>query len=126
MCASTFNLCPSIDMCRYGGIFEKGSKEYTLDDFHSLSLDKLDRFTCLKESGVQIHEGDEESSEDDDDDDDDDDSEAEDDDSEDDYEREGTLVNSPKSSETEVVEIEQDQEEIVEEIEETVSQAFKG
>ncbi|KXN81392.1 Kelch repeat-containing protein 3 [Leucoagaricus sp. SymC.cos] len=34
----------------YGGIFEKGSKEYTLDDFYSLQLDKLDRFTCLKES----------------------------------------------------------------------------
>ncbi|CAE6457105.1 unnamed protein product [Rhizoctonia solani] len=28
----------------YGGIFERGSREYTLDDFYSLALDKLDRF----------------------------------------------------------------------------------
>ncbi|CCM00631.1 uncharacterized protein FIBRA_02668 [Fibroporia radiculosa] len=57
----------------YGGIFERGSREYTLDDFHSLQLDKLDRYTCLKSSGITIAaEGDEESSDDDDDDDDDD------------------------------------------------------
>ncbi|KAI0078590.1 galactose oxidase [Panus rudis PR-1116 ss-1] len=63
----------------YGGIFERGSREYTLDDFYSLQLDKLDRYTCLKDSGVTIPaEGDDESSSDDDDDDDDEDDEDED------------------------------------------------
>lgn len=47
----------------YGGIFERGSREYTLDDFYSLQLDKLDKFICLKESGVVIpRDGDIESS----------------------------------------------------------------
>jgi hypothetical protein len=53
---------------RYGGIFEKGSKEYTLDDFHLLQLDKLDKFTCLKESAVLIPDAEEESSSDEDED----------------------------------------------------------
>jgi hypothetical protein len=35
-------------MTSYGGIFERGSREYTLDDFHSLALDKMDRYVCLK------------------------------------------------------------------------------
>lgn len=35
--------------CRYGGILENGPKEFTLDDFYTLQLDKLDRFNCLKE-----------------------------------------------------------------------------
>jgi len=52
---------------RYGGIFEKGSKEYTLDDFYSLQLDKLDRFTCLKESDISIVVGEVESSSDEED-----------------------------------------------------------
>ncbi|KAH7345317.1 hypothetical protein B0J17DRAFT_712916 [Rhizoctonia solani] len=54
----------------YGGIFERGSREYTLDDFYSLALDKLDRFTCLKPCDVVFAENDD-SSEDDDDSDDD-------------------------------------------------------
>ncbi|SJL15060.1 uncharacterized protein ARMOST_18542 [Armillaria ostoyae] len=62
----------------YGGIFEKGSREYTLDDFYSLQLDKMDRYVCLKKSGVVIAEGDDESSSGSDDDDDDDDDEEED------------------------------------------------
>ncbi len=62
---------------RYGGIFERGSREYTLDDFYSLQLDKMDRYVCLKESGVVIAEGDDESSSGSDDDDDDDDDEEE-------------------------------------------------
>lgn len=33
----------------YGGILESGDREWTLDDFHTLQLDKLDRFSCLKE-----------------------------------------------------------------------------
>ena len=71
---SFFLLCDG----RYGGIFERGSREYTLDDFHSLPLDKLDRYTCLKASDVDISTGKDDSSsdedgEDDSDDDDDDD-----------------------------------------------------
>ncbi|EIW54679.1 galactose oxidase [Trametes versicolor FP-101664 SS1] len=61
----------------YGGIFEKGPREYTLDDFYSLQLDKLDRYTCLKASEITIAEGDEESSSDEDDEDDDDDDDDE-------------------------------------------------
>ncbi|TFK65075.1 galactose oxidase [Pluteus cervinus] len=65
----------------YGGIFEKGSREYTLDDFYSIQLDKMDKFVCLKDSTVVIAENDESSSDDDDeegDDDDDEDDEDED------------------------------------------------
>ncbi|KAF8555628.1 galactose oxidase [Imleria badia] len=70
----------------YGGIFELGTREYTLDDFYALQLDKLERFVCLKPSGIVIPTEAEESSDDegesgddesDDDDDDDDDSEGE-------------------------------------------------
>ncbi|KAH9061824.1 galactose oxidase [Lactarius deliciosus] len=46
----------------YGGIFERGSREYTLDDFYALALDKMDRYVCLKKSDVIIPEGDDESS----------------------------------------------------------------
>ncbi|KAI0941963.1 hypothetical protein AcV7_002516 [Taiwanofungus camphoratus] len=58
----------------YGGIFERGSREYTLDDFYSLQLDKLDRYVCLKESGISIKEGEDESSDEDEEGDDDDES----------------------------------------------------
>ncbi|KAH8103145.1 galactose oxidase [Cristinia sonorae] len=61
----------------YGGIFERGSREYTLDDFYALSLDKLDKYVCLKDSGVVISAEAEESSEDDEDDDDDGDDDGE-------------------------------------------------
>ena len=55
-------------MYRYGGIFERGSKEYTLDDFYALQLDKMDKYICLKKSDVVITtEGEEESSSDEDD-----------------------------------------------------------
>ncbi|KAH7912770.1 galactose oxidase [Hygrophoropsis aurantiaca] len=57
----------------YGGIFERGSREYTLDDFYALQLDKLDRYTCLKRSDVVIPVDEGESSSDDEDDEDDDD-----------------------------------------------------
>lgn len=62
---------------RFGGIYERGSHEYTLDDFYSLSLDKMDRYVCLRECGVSIPTGegeDEESSDDDGSDDEDEDS----------------------------------------------------
>ncbi|KAF9644018.1 galactose oxidase [Thelephora ganbajun] len=60
----------------YGGIFERGSKEYTLDDFYALHLDKMDKYVCLKKSDVAIPvEGEEESSSDEDDRDDEEDEE---------------------------------------------------
>lgn len=62
-------------MTSYGGIFERGSREYTLDDFHSLALDKMDRYVCLKKSDVIVPpEGDDVSSSSEEDDDDGDDS----------------------------------------------------
>lgn len=55
----------------YGGIYERGPREYTLDDFYTLQLDKLDRYVCLKESDVVVPpEGEEVSSSGGDDDDD--------------------------------------------------------
>jgi len=57
---------------RYGGIYERGSREYTLDDFHALQLDKLERYQCLKKSDVVIPEGEVESSSDEDESDEDD------------------------------------------------------
>ena len=51
-----------INNSRYGGIYERGSREYTLDDFYALQLDKLDRYQCLKKSDVVIPEGEVESS----------------------------------------------------------------
>lgn len=36
-------------MHRFGGILESADKEWTLDDFHSIQLDKLDRFHCFRE-----------------------------------------------------------------------------
>ncbi|KAF4616060.1 hypothetical protein D9613_011291 [Agrocybe pediades] len=57
----------------YGGIYERGSREYTLDDFYALQLDKMEVYRCLKKSDVVIPEGEEESSSDDDDDDEDED-----------------------------------------------------
>jgi hypothetical protein len=54
----------------YGGIFELGSREYTLDDFHYIQLDKLERFVCLKPSGIVIPTEAEESSDEDGDEDD--------------------------------------------------------
>ncbi|KAL5531468.1 hypothetical protein ACEPAG_4345 [Sanghuangporus baumii] len=38
----------------YGGILEIGPKEFTLDDFHSLSLDKLDRYICIKPCEIDL------------------------------------------------------------------------
>ena len=49
----------------YGGIFEAGNREYTLDDFYTLDLSKLDRFTCLKDCPIDALEWDESDSEDD-------------------------------------------------------------
>lgn len=55
----------------YGGIVESQEREYTLDDFYTLQLDKLDRFTCLKECNIAELEWKESDDEEDDDEDDD-------------------------------------------------------
>ena len=74
------------ELSSYGGIFELGTREYTLDDFYALQLDKLERFVCLKPSGIVIPTEAEESSDEegesgdegsDDDEDDDEDSQGE-------------------------------------------------
>ncbi|KAJ7063287.1 galactose oxidase [Mycena amicta] len=62
----------------------RGKREYTMDDFYSIQLDKLERYSCLKKNEIVIAEDDEESSDDDDseddgEDDDDDDIEEEED-----------------------------------------------
>ncbi|KAL4068642.1 hypothetical protein V8B97DRAFT_1873062 [Scleroderma yunnanense] len=49
----------------YGGIIEHGSREHTLDDFHTIQLDKLDRYVCLRPISFVIPENAESSSEDD-------------------------------------------------------------
>ncbi|KAH9815522.1 hypothetical protein DFH28DRAFT_1082337 [Melampsora americana] len=44
----------------YGGIFEAGDREYTLQSFYSLALDKLDRYACLRDDDIHEHEWNEE------------------------------------------------------------------
>ncbi|KAG8907638.1 hypothetical protein FRB99_003100 [Tulasnella sp. 403] len=51
----------------YGGMYERGSREYTFDDFWSIQLDKMDAFTCLRPLDVEFGEDEGSSSEDDDD-----------------------------------------------------------
>jgi hypothetical protein len=48
----------------YGGILESDSREYTLDDFYSLNLEKLDRFNCMRECDIRELEWKESDSED--------------------------------------------------------------
>ncbi|KAI6025552.1 galactose oxidase [Pisolithus marmoratus] len=48
----------------YGGILERGSREYTLDDFYTIQLDKLDKYSCLRSMSTVIPEDVESSSED--------------------------------------------------------------
>jgi len=101
---------------RYGGIFEQGSREYTLDDFYALQLDKMDKYICLKKSDVVIPtEGEEESSSDEDDGDDDEGEEEDDDDGE------GTGEDSPDVAKQEPVAAEEE----VEAGEEDVSNSFR-
>ena len=87
---------------RYGGIFERGSHEYTLDDFYSIQLDKMDRFVCLKKTDIVIAEDEESSSDDGDDEDSDDGTEEDGDDDESENEEDaddkvmsGTALTSP-------------------------------
>lgn len=102
----------------YGGIFEQGAHEYTLDDFYSIVLDKMDMYTCLRESEVLIPEEEDDASSGEDDDDDED--EDEDDEDEDEYthyddDGESTLVggSTRASSPTNTVFDEADEEEAI-------------
>lgn len=47
----------------YGGIHETQNREYTLDDFHTLDLSKMDRFQCLKACPIDALEWNESESE---------------------------------------------------------------
>ncbi|KAF7304868.1 SET domain-containing protein [Mycena kentingensis (nom. inval.)] len=88
----------------YGGIYERGKREYTMDDFYSIQLDKLEKYTCLKKSEIVILNEDEESSEDDSGSDDGDGDEGEGDDSSgessDDDALPGAVVEDPAEPET--------------------------
>ncbi|KAJ3503550.1 hypothetical protein NLJ89_g8380 [Agrocybe chaxingu] len=97
----------------YGGIYERGSREYTMDDFYSLQLDKMDRYVCLKKSEVIIPEGDVESSSDEEDDDDSDEDDTEDGEDEDeDEDGDGaTLVDGDDDGECIVKEVEKKRKE---------------
>ena len=90
----------------YGGIFERGSKEYTLDDFYALSLDKLDRFTCLKPSNVIIDNNADDESSDEDDEDEDEDNEDDDD----------AVVGEPAEDDQQTAKKSDNLEDIVEEV----------
>ncbi|GAA6002195.1 Kel3p [Rhodotorula paludigena] len=60
----------------YGGILEAGNKEYTLADFYSLNLDKMDKYKCLREDRIDSGEWAGSDSENDDDSDSDEDDEG--------------------------------------------------
>ena len=95
---TSLNLCISVNLkpvplTSYGGIFERGSREYTLDDFYALALDKMDRYVCLKKSDIIIPEGDDESSSSEEDDDGGDSSDDDEDEDEDEDDKEMLLGN---------------------------------
>lgn len=53
----------------YGGIYETGDREYTLDDFYTIDLSKMNKVVCLKEcpiDNLEWHSSDEEDEDDDD------------------------------------------------------------
>ncbi|TDL21234.1 galactose oxidase [Rickenella mellea] len=94
----------------YGGIFERGSREYTLDDFYAIQLDKMDFYTCLKPCDVVIPKDGEvvESSSDDEDDDDDDDEDTSDGEQSDAAAPAGSTVEADKKQEIDVAADEDD------------------
>jgi hypothetical protein len=66
--------------CRYGGSYETEKREYTLDDFFALNLEKRDGYKVLRETVLDAevwHGSDDEDQMDEDDDGEDDDSEEE-------------------------------------------------
>ncbi|KZV91213.1 hypothetical protein EXIGLDRAFT_719583 [Exidia glandulosa HHB12029] len=89
----------------YGGIVERGAREYTLDDFYALQLDKLDRFTTLRPCDIVFGEG-EESDEDGDDDESGSDSGSENDDNDEEEEGSVTVVDPDERKTEDVEEVE--------------------
>ncbi|ESK87632.1 kelch domain-containing protein 4 [Moniliophthora roreri MCA 2997] len=85
----------------YGGILERGTREYTLDDFHYLQLDKMEKWVCLRPHSWVFGEGEE--SEDDSDDDSGDDDESDED--EEDYDDEGENKRDGKKDKKKQVEV---------------------
>ncbi|KAK0558458.1 Kelch repeat-containing protein 3 [Tilletia horrida] len=49
----------------YGGIWENNNREYTMDDFYTLDLSKMERYVCLRECPIDTLEWNESDSEDD-------------------------------------------------------------
>ncbi|KAE8212562.1 hypothetical protein CF327_g3824 [Tilletia walkeri] len=47
----------------YGGIWENDNREYTMDDFYTLDLSKMERYVCLKECPIDAIEWNESGSE---------------------------------------------------------------
>ncbi|CAD6919116.1 unnamed protein product [Tilletia controversa] len=47
----------------YGGIWENDNREYTMDDFYTLDLSKMERYVCLKECPIDAMEWNESGSE---------------------------------------------------------------
>lgn len=94
---------PSVSHIRYGGIFERGSREITMDDFWSLALDKMDAYICLKPLTADVTSDGHESSSDEEDGDDDEDEDSEEGDDAGDSIRQGTqeLADANESSEEE-------------------------
>jgi hypothetical protein len=94
---------PLVSRIRYGGILERGSREITMDDFWSLTLDKMDAYICLKPLTVDVTSEGHESSSDDEDGEDDEDEDSEGDDDVSDAREQGTQepVDANESSEEE-------------------------
>ena len=86
----------------YGGIYETGDREYTLDDFYTIDLSKMNKVVCLKEcpiDNLEWHSSDEED-------------EDEDDDDEDEDEREGDRDEEPEGVEDVPLEEEAEEDEL--------------
>lgn len=85
----------------YGGIFESGDREYTLDDFYTIDLSKMNQVVCLQECPIDKLEW--HSSDEDDDDEDDEGSSSDEDEPEPEREQEG--VEAMEGSEDEVPDV---------------------
>lgn len=86
----------------YGGIHETSDREYTLDDFYILQLDKLERWVRLREckiEGLEWNESDDEEEDSDDDDESGSDSDSEDEDNDDGGQAEGVEVDHLREEE---------------------------
>jgi hypothetical protein len=111
----------------YGGILEVDDKEYTLDDFWSINVDKMTEYVCMKSSELDEQEWLGEQSDDDDEDeedgeDDDDASDEENEEDENENESVSSKNKSRKKKKTEATVEEPEEEEVPEPIEEESEQ----